>query len=77
MTYGELKKLTAGLLRGDNSFPEQDEVVPFSMGWKLFEKAREPKEFLTINGEHNHAFLDSQKKFEQSVMEFLKKHKVL
>lgn len=30
-----------------------DEIVPFSMGQRLFEKAKEPKAFLEIHGGHN------------------------
>jgi fermentation-respiration switch protein FrsA (DUF1100 family) len=38
-----------------------DEVIPFKHGLKLFESAKEPKEFLEIKGNHNDGFLASGK----------------
>ena len=35
----------------------QDDVVPFSYGQRLFATAREPKMFLPISGDHNTGFL--------------------
>jgi uncharacterized protein len=35
----------------------EDKVIPFEMGKKLFEKANEPKEFMEVKGEHIEALL--------------------
>lgn len=48
-----------------------DEVIPFSMGQKLFGAAIPPKEFLEIKGSHNTAFLDSKEQFRQGIKSFL------
>jgi len=36
-----------------------DELVPFSQGRQLYERASEPKEFLIITGSHNAGFLET------------------
>lgn len=48
-----------------------DEIVPFHLGEKLFDAAREPKEFLKIRGAHNTAFLDSKKIYTEGIRSFL------
>lgn len=48
-----------------------DEIIPFSLGEKLFEEALPPKEFLKIRGSHNTAFLDSKEQFTQGLKSFL------
>lgn len=50
-----------------------DEIVPFSLGEKLFQAASVPKEFLKIRGGHNTAFLDSEEAFKSGIKNFLKK----
>jgi uncharacterized protein len=47
-----------------------DEIVPFSLGEKLFNAAHEPKRFLKIRGGHNTAFLDSKKQFIEGIRSF-------
>jgi len=49
----------------------QDEIIPFAHGERLFEQAREPKQFLEINGGHNDAFLTSRKAYTQGLEAFL------
>jgi len=46
---------------------EQDEIVPFELGRKLFDGASEPKEFYSIKGgDHTHLMeLDGEKYFEK------------
>lgn len=50
---------------------QHDEVIPFSMGEKLFHHAAEPKSFLKLNGNHNAAFLDSQQKLKMEIKKFI------
>ncbi len=37
----------------------EDEIIPYWMGEKIFEKASEPKTFLKLRGDHNNAYFDS------------------
>jgi fermentation-respiration switch protein FrsA (DUF1100 family) len=52
----------------------QDEIIPFSHGERLFERAREPKSFLAIQGGHNDAFLTSRKAYTLGLKSFLDTH---
>ena len=52
----------------------QDEIIPFAHGERLFERAREPKQFLEINGGHNDAFLTSRKAYTHGLKSFLATH---
>ncbi len=38
----------------------QDEIIPYSMGQKLYDAAGQPKRFLQIQGDHNEGFLESK-----------------
>jgi hypothetical protein len=49
----------------------EDEIVPFSEGRKLFEIAREPKEFLEISGDHNGGFIISGNTYRKGLGDFL------
>lgn len=51
-----------------------DEIVPYSHGTALFEKAREPKEFLKIKGDHNEGFLLSGKVYTDGLDRFISKY---
>lgn len=48
-----------------------DEIVPFNLSKKLYEHAKEPKEFLEIQGDHNSAFLSSQQSYLFSISAFI------
>ena len=48
-----------------------DEIVPFSLGRKLFLQAKKPKEFLEIKGSHNTNFIDSQEKYISGIESFI------
>jgi len=48
-----------------------DEIMPFSHGWRLFEMAKEPKEFLEISGTHNEGFFTSGKHYEGGLNAFV------
>ena len=54
-----------------------DEVVPFTLGQKLFEAAAEPKEFVEISGGHNDGFFASADIFVAGIRNFLIKYKFL
>lgn len=48
-----------------------DEIVPFSQGQALFEKANSPKRFVEIHGGHNTGFLESIKVYAPAWQQFL------
>ena len=48
-----------------------DEVVPFKIGKKLYERAAEPKELAELRGGHNDAFLASETVFRARLDSFL------
>ena len=48
-----------------------DEVIPYALGRKLYEAAREPKRFFELRGGHNGGFLLSQPGYERALGEFL------
>lgn len=50
-----------------------DEIVPFSQGQKLFNKAHQPKEFYIMKGGHNDAFYIYNEECMQKIEEFLRK----
>lgn len=50
-----------------------DEIVPFSMGMRLFEAAGQPKRMVKIRGSHNTAFLNSRETFTSGIEAFLEK----
>jgi len=53
---------------------QNDEIVPFNHGLKLFELAREPKEFLKISGSHNSGFYQSLNAFTAGIDSFMVRH---
>ena len=55
------------ILHGD-----EDELVPFQLGWKLFEAANEPKEFFTIKGaHHNDSYEVGGEAYLQAIRQFI------
>jgi len=52
----------------------QDEIIPFAHGERLFDRAREPKQFLALAGGHNDAFLTSRKAYTLGLKSFLDTH---
>jgi fermentation-respiration switch protein FrsA (DUF1100 family) len=48
-----------------------DEIVPYALGRKLFEAAREPKRFVDLRGNHNSGFLASQPDYERALAAFI------
>ncbi len=49
---------------------EFDDIVPFSMGRRLFEAAKEPKKFVLMEGMHNDGFFVSAVKMRKELKEF-------
>ncbi len=62
-----------GSIRGPKLFihSRSDEVVPFSLGQKLFDLASEPKELVVIEGGHNDSFFKYQEQIRAKVEAFL------
>jgi len=52
----------------------EDEIMPFSHGQRLFERAREPKEFLEISGTHNEGFITSGGRYEEGLNMFISEY---
>ena len=51
-----------------------DDLVPFSHGKRLFDRAREPKEFLEITGGHNNGYLVSEEHYAAGLDSFLSRY---
>lgn len=51
-----------------------DEVIPYDQGMKLFARAAEPKEFLTLRGDHNEGFLQSGELYINGLNQFVSKY---
>jgi fermentation-respiration switch protein FrsA (DUF1100 family) len=51
-----------------------DEIMPYRLGERLFAAAREPKQLVTLQGDHNGGFLLSQPRYEQALDAFLSAH---
>jgi len=49
----------------------EDEIIPYRLGRRLYEAAREPKRFVDLRGGHNDGFLVSQPQYERVLDEFL------
>ena len=48
-----------------------DEIMPYALGERVFQAAREPKRFVRLRGDHNTGFLQSQPEYEQALGDFL------
>lgn len=55
----------------------EDEMVPYSLGKKLFDAANEPKVFIDLKGSHNDGHIFSGKIFVSGIKDFLKEARVL
>lgn len=51
-----------------------DEIIPVGHGRRLYEAAREPRQFLEIRGSHNGGFLQSDKEYIDGLERFLTAH---
>lgn len=52
----------------------QDEIVPFSMGRKLYEEAQGPKMFVSLEGGHNTSYRVSRDVYMEGLKTFLTQH---
>jgi pimeloyl-ACP methyl ester carboxylesterase len=48
-----------------------DEVVPFRLGYRLFEAAGQPKEFLEVTGSHNTTYLSGGRPYLEALKRFV------
>lgn len=48
-----------------------DDIVPFRLGQRVYEAAREPKTFLEIRGDHNNGFVDSGSLYTDGLADFI------
>jgi uncharacterized protein len=51
-----------------------DEIAPYAQGKRLFEAAKEPKQFVELRGDHNNAYLTSKRAYMKGFDSFLKAH---
>jgi len=71
MKYDSIGKI------GDISIPKliihskADEIIPYSHGQSIFEKAKDPKTFLEMSGSHNYGFLSSHDVYRKGLRNFL------
>lgn len=48
-----------------------DEIIPFSLGEKLYRAENEPKQLVRLHGDHNAGFLISQPEYENTLAQFI------
>ncbi len=70
-TAGHLDKVSCPVLVVHS---REDEIMPFSHGQQLFERAMEPKTFLEISGSHNEGFITSGKRYQEGLNTFISEH---
>jgi uncharacterized protein len=51
-----------------------DETCPFEQGYRVYEAALEPKEFVEIEGGHNDGGLDSNPLYQVKLVDFIQEH---
>ena len=54
-----------------------DRTIPISHGRKLFEYAKEPKQFIEFDGAHNDGGMDTQPEYREAFMAFINTHDVV
>lgn len=70
-TLAAVKRVEAPVLVAHS---REDDIVPFSHGLRLFEAAREPKQFLEMFGGHNDGFLFARPEWVAQLAAFLERH---
>ncbi len=50
---------------------QEDEIIPFKLGQKVFLAANKPKQFISLRGSHNSGFLYSQPDYERQLEQFI------
>ncbi len=71
-SLGRVHSLQAGALLMIHS--PDDELVPFDQGQELFKAARGNKQFLEIEGTHNHGFIATGERYVEAIDAFLDTH---
>ena len=51
-----------------------DEIMPFALGEAVYRAAREPRQLVRLQGDHNGGFLLSQPAYQQALRAFLDRH---
>jgi hypothetical protein len=69
-SLSKIKKVTVPKLMAHSI---NDEIVPYSLGRRLFEAAAEPKEFVKMRGGHNSCFFESKELIREKIADFLKR----
>lgn len=72
--YDSLKKIDKINMPKLIIHSQNDEIVPFRHGKKLFDKAKEPKELYVMKGGHNDAFYIYSEECMQRIDDFLKQY---
>ena len=68
---GNLERISAPLFVAHS---RDDEIVPYAHGRRLFDAAREPKEFLEMRGSHNEGLVFARKEWMAQLGSFLDRH---
>ena len=69
--YKQLARISCPLLIVHS---RDDEIIPFTHGQRLFERAREPKQFLELRGGHNDGYLVARRDYLEGIGHFLSEH---
>ncbi len=67
-TLSKISKLSCPVLVMHS---QDDDIVPFAMGRRLFDAAPGPKTFFEMRGSHNEGFLDMGPAYEKAMADFL------
>lgn len=70
-TLGCLPKVAAPVLVLHSP---RDEIIPYSHGRKLYDAAREPKQFVELGGGHNDGFVYTSPEWVRALGDFLDRH---
>jgi pimeloyl-ACP methyl ester carboxylesterase len=68
---GNLERISAPVFVAHS---RDDEIVPYAHGRRLFDAAREPKEFLEMRGSHNEGLVFARKEWMAQLGSFLDQH---
>ncbi|HIJ59686.1 MAG TPA: alpha/beta hydrolase [Nitrospirae bacterium] len=69
--YDSLSKINSLKMAKLFIHSDKDDIVPYDMGKRLFDKATETKKFLTLSGGHNDGFYVSRQKYLEGIRVFL------
>jgi fermentation-respiration switch protein FrsA (DUF1100 family) len=70
-TLGALQRVEVPVLIAHS---REDDIVPFSHGRRLYEAARQPKQFIEMSGDHNEGFLFARPQWVAQLAAFLERH---